>query len=218
MADTYRLRLNVHFLTFVSFCSCRSDTALVRIWDWTSATESAHDGCHRPHEAALFHQRCPCGSPTHLWSAGHQHAAGSKSKLPPFQSHLSGNLNIAQITSTTCQTLAPPTPWPHPPTSVLITQSFTLAVSIILRVLNLLLWHLSLAPNLELPKVCGWGAWLAPGQWTVALACVFTLLLLPTTHVKWLYSLLSDTDRHNCNWLKRRFAESAKLKVTLFPY
>lgn len=48
-------------------------------------------------------------------------------------------------------------------------------------VLNLLLWHLSLAPNLVLPKVCGWGAGLALGQWTAVLACTFTLLLLSTT-------------------------------------
>lgn len=59
--------------------------------------------------------------------------------------------------------------------------SFPLAVSIISMVLNLLLWHLSLAPNLVLPKVCGWGAGLALGQWTAVLACTFTLLLLSTT-------------------------------------
>lgn len=67
-------------------------------------------------------------------------------------------------------------------------------LSIIYRAPNLLLWHLSLASNLVLPKVCGWGAGLELWQRTAVLACVFTPLLLPTTHVKWLYSLVSDSD------------------------
>lgn len=153
----------------------RSNTALTRIWNWTSATQSAHDGRHRPHEAPLLHRCRSCGSPSHLRSAGHQHAPDSKSKLPVW---FSANLDIAPSASATCQSLDPPTPWPNPPPSPLITRSRALAVSIILKALNLLVWHLSLAPNLVLPKVCGRGAWQALGQRTVVLACVFTLLFI----------------------------------------
>lgn len=62
----------------------------------------------------------------------------------------------------------------HLPHSFFFWLHRPLAVSIISRVLNLLLWHLSLAQNLVLPKVCGWGAGLALGQRTAVLPHLFT--------------------------------------------
>lgn len=109
------------------FLSCRSNSASLGVWNWTTATQSAHDGRHWPHETPLLHQRCASCPPTHLRSAGHQHAPSAKSKLLQLpcanttSPHSPANL---AITSTTCQTCAPPPTWPHPPCSFLITQSF----------------------------------------------------------------------------------------------
>lgn len=125
---------------------------------------------------------------------------------------ITANLDLTQIKSTHLSNLSPA--HTTTPPSTLSSDYTELYCSRVynFKSFNLLLWHLSLAPNFVLPKVCGWGARLALGQRTVVLACVFTLILLPTTHVKWFYFLLSDSDQHNCNWSQRRFTIDFKVK------
>lgn len=151
-----RYRVAHCVLLFLNFCLCRSDTAFVGVRDWTSATQSAHDGCSRPHEAALFHRRGSCGSPTHLRPAGHQRAPGSKSK--PQLCYIAASLDLARIQSAHLSNLSS-THTTTPPSSLFSDYTELYCGGVYnFKSSNLLLWYLTLAPNFVLPKVCGWGA------------------------------------------------------------